>query len=234
MNDKAHPTRRAVALYRVSTDRQGKSGLGLEAQREAVQRFLTDEWELVEEVAEVASGRRQERPGLDRAISLCRAHNATLVIARLCRLSRDPHFLLGLERAGVEFLAVDMPGANEFTIGVMALVAREEIRLCSTRTREALAARRARGLPLGGNNPRIGIEAMKGAAASASVRRLKADVRACDLMPIVADLRAEGAATLEAIAGGLNTRGVRTARGGSWSRQSVRDLLRRQDQYDAT
>src|SRR5829696_8139354 len=106
---------RFVSYLRVSTDRQGKSGLGLEAQRKAVEDFLNGgRWELVEEFVEVESGKRDDRPKLAEAMARCRLHNATLVIAKLDRLSRDAHFLLGLQKAGVKVIAVDMPEADNF------------------------------------------------------------------------------------------------------------------------
>src|ERR1700733_3303859 len=116
-----------VSYLRVSTKRQGESGLGLEAQREAVTTYLNGgRWRLVEEFVEVESGRRDDnRPELEKAFAACRAFNAKLVIAKLDRLSRDAHFLLGLDKAGVEFIAVDMPHANRLTVGIMALVAEQ-------------------------------------------------------------------------------------------------------------
>lgn len=220
--------RRAVALFRVSTARQGKSGLGLEAQREAVHRFMGDDWLLVDEIVEVASGRPGQRDGLDRALSLCRAHNAVLLIARLCRLSRDPLFLLELERSGVEFIATDMPMANALTIRMMSILAAEESRLVSERTRQALAARRERGLPLGGNNPNIGKFSARAAASSASARAASARQRARDLLPVIEDIKTNGRASLAQIAGGLNDRGIPTPRDARWQPQSVRNLLRLQ------
>tara|TARA_R110000782_G_scaffold166749_1_gene258693 strand:- start:34 stop:741 length:708 start_codon:yes stop_codon:yes gene_type:complete len=228
-NVQAHFTkRRAVALFRVSTARQGKSGLGLEAQREAVHRFMGDDWLLVDEIVEVASGRPGQRDGLDRALSLCRAHNAVLLIARLCRLSRDPLFLLELEKSGVEFIATDMPMANTLTIRMMSILAAEEARLVSERTRQALAARRERGLPLGGNNPNIGKFSALAAASSATARAASARQRARDLLPVIEDIKCSGRASLAKIAGGLNDRGIPTPRGARWQPQSVRNLLRLQ------
>src|SRR5918995_5186744 len=116
-----------VAYYRVSTDKQGRSGLGLEAQQAAVRDYLNGgNWKLLAEVTEVESGKRSDRPKLDDAMRLCRLHGATLVIAKLDRLSRDAHFLLGLQKAGVDFVAADMPDANKMTVGIMALVAQHE------------------------------------------------------------------------------------------------------------
>src|SRR5919107_4055060 len=112
---------RFVSYLRVSTDRQGRSGLGLEAQRKAVEDFLNGgRWKLIAEFVEVESGKRDDRPRLKEALALCRLHNAVLVIAKLDRLSRDAHFLLGLQKAGVRFVAADMPEANEILVGIMA------------------------------------------------------------------------------------------------------------------
>ena len=228
----ANLKRRCVALYRVSTTRQGLSGLGLEAQQDSVRTFLGEEWKLVEEVVEVASGRQQHREGLDRALSLCRAHNAVLIIARLCRLSRDPILLMLLERSGIEFVAVDMPTANQLTVRLMAVLAAEETRLISERTKASLAMRKERGLPMGGNNPRIGDHAHRAASRSAVVRRAKASSRAADLHPILASLRSEGFNSLAQLASGLNERGVRRPRGGQWSPQAVWNVLQVQQTGD--
>src|ERR671911_796243 len=137
-----------VAYYRVSTERQGRSGLGLEAQRKAVEDYLNGgRWQLLAEFVEVESGKREDRPKLAEALALCRLHGATLVIAKLDRLSRDAHFLLGLQKAGVDFVAADMPDANKMTVGIMALVAQHEREMISERTKAALAAAKARGVP---------------------------------------------------------------------------------------
>lgn len=130
----------------MSTDRQGKSGLGIEAQRNGVAEHLNGgNWSLVKEFVEVESGKRIDRPKLDEAIKACRIYGAKLVIAKLDRLSRDAHFLLGLEKAGVDFVAADMPNANRLTVGIMAMVAEEERRMISKRTKDALAAAKRRG-----------------------------------------------------------------------------------------
>jgi DNA invertase Pin-like site-specific DNA recombinase len=147
------PVSRFVAYYRVSTAQQGRSGLGLEAQREAVRLFLTGRaGELAEEFTEVESGKHHlTRPQLARALDACRLTGAVLVIAKLDRLSRDAHFLLGLEKAGVAFVAADMPNANRLTVRLMAVIAQEEREMISARTKAALAAAKARGTKLGGN-----------------------------------------------------------------------------------
>ena len=140
-----------IAYFRVSTAKQGKSGLGLEGQRAAVMAYLNGgSWNLAAEFTEVESGKNNDRPELAKAMHMCRLTGATLVIAKLDRLSRDAHFLLGLEKAGVDFVAADMPAANRMTIGIMAVVADEERRMISARTKAALDAAKARGAKLGG------------------------------------------------------------------------------------
>src|SRR5919112_1067645 len=140
-----------VAYYRVSTEKQGRSGLGLDAQRKAVADYLNGgRWELAAEFTEVESGKNSDRPALAKALQTCRVYGARLVIAKLDRLSRDAHFLLGLEKAGVDFVAADMPHANRLTVGIMAMVADEERRMISARTKAALQAAKARGMKLGG------------------------------------------------------------------------------------
>src|SRR5919112_422238 len=145
-----------VAYYRVSTERQGRSGLGLAAQRKAVEDFLNGgNWRLVAEFTEIESGKHSDHPALAKAFQACRLRRAKLVIAKLDRLSRDAHFLLGLEKAGVDFVAADMPTANRLTVGIMAMVADEERRMISKRTKEALAAAKARSVTLGGHRGSI-------------------------------------------------------------------------------
>ena len=217
---------RFVSYLRVSTAKQGHSGLGLEAQRQAVADYLNGgSWQLVTEVVEIESGKRSDRPKLTEALRLCRLHNATLVIAKLDRLSRDAHFLLGLEKAGVEFVAADMPSANHLTVGIMAMVADEERRMISRRTKDALAAAKARGKKLGGNRGNLPVIGDKGRAISLAARQAKARSRAADLVPIIAELRAAGVVSLQQIAAELNARGIRAARGGAWSREQVRRVL---------
>ena len=139
-----------VSYLRVSTNKQAQSGLGMEAQREAVAQYLNGgRWDLVQEVIEVESGRKNQRPELERAMRLCNAIGATLIVAKFDRLSRDAHFLLGLKKSGVKFVAADNPDANELTVGILALVAENEARAISDRTKAALAAAKARGQVLG-------------------------------------------------------------------------------------
>ena len=220
-------TGKFMSYLRVSTKRQGRSGLGLEAQREAVDRYLNGgAWELVEEFVEVESGKRGDRPQLARALHLCKVTGATLVIAKLDRLSRDAHFLLGLQKAGVQFVAADMPEANEFTVGIMALVAQHEREAISRRTKEALAAAKARGIKLGNPNGAAHLRGLGNAAAVEGVKA-KAQERAEDLRTVVQDVLAAGITSTRSIAAELNRRGILTPRGGRWHPTSAARLLRR-------
>jgi DNA invertase Pin-like site-specific DNA recombinase len=213
-----------IAYYRVSTDKQGQSGLGLEAQQHAVARYVNG-GKLIKEYTEIESGKINTRPQLAEAIQNCRAYGAKLVIAKLDRLSRDAHFLLGLEKAGIDFVAADMPNANRLTVGIMAMVAEEERRMISKRTIDALAAAKARGTKLGGNRSVVPSEQARVLATAALQTR--ATRRAADIAPIIAALQAGGAESLRAIAAGLNEAGIPTARGqGQWSASQVQRVLR--------
>jgi DNA invertase Pin-like site-specific DNA recombinase len=140
-------TGKFVAYYRVSTQRQGRSGLGLEAQQKAVRDHLNGgNWRLVAEVTEVESGKRSDRPKLAEALKLCRLHGATLIIAKLDRLARNVAFISNLMDAGVEFHAVDFPQANRLTVHILAAVAEHEAKVISERTKAALAAAKRRGV----------------------------------------------------------------------------------------
>jgi DNA invertase Pin-like site-specific DNA recombinase len=180
----------------------------------------------VKEFVEVESGKRTDRPELAKALPACRLYGATLVIAKLDRLSRDAHFLLGLEKAGVDFVAADMPRANRLTVGIMAMVAEEERRMISERTKAALAAAKRRGVKLGGYHANAGLTAKARKAGHAANARIAAD-RAADLSPVIAELQACGATSLRAIAEGLNARGIPTARGGKWSAVQVDRVISR-------
>src|ERR1035437_1837207 len=220
---------RFISYLRVSTARQGASGLGLEAQREAVSRYLNGgHWQLVQEIVEVESGKRNDRPAIAEALRLCRLHRATLIIAKLDRLARNVHFISSLMEAGVEFTAVDFPQANRLTVPILAAVAEHEAAMISARTKAALGAAKARGVVLGGR--RGGVERMarigrKGNTASARVRGEAAAKRNGDLLPVIQEIRAAGASTPQQIADGLNARGITAARGGVWSAVQVRRVL---------
>lgn len=205
--------RQFVAYYRVSTQRQGESGLGLDAQRMAVTEYLTrTSGRLVSEITEVESGKRNDRPKLAEALSACRIHNAVLVIAKLDRLARNAAFLLSLKDAGVEFVAVDMPNANRLTVGIMALVAEDEAERISARTKAALAAAKVRGVKLG--NPNNLSNRVVGSVRGNQRKAAMADKRAKELLPVTVAIQAQGCSALGAIAAALNERGIMASRGG--------------------
>lgn len=225
----AAPPLRLVAYERVSTARQGRSGLGLAAQRSAIDAFArAHNATLLARFTEIESGRRNDRPDLEKALDLARLTGATLVIARLDRLSRDAAFLLTLQASGVRFLACDMPEANDLTVGIMALVAQAEREAISRRTKEALAAAKARGVRLGNPNGAAALRrAGKGASALHHTVSRNADTFARELAPVIKAIRAEGRTTLRAIAADLNRRAIRTRRGARWHVSNVRNLLAR-------
>lgn len=217
-----------VAYYRVSTDRQGRSGLGLEAQREAVRVYLAGgEARVVAEHQEVESGRSADRPALDAALAAARLHRCPLVVAKVDRLTRSVAFLSRLLEAGVDVRFADLPQiegpTGRFMLQQMVAVAELEAGMISARTKAALAAAKARGTRLGSpGNLRNG-EAGRAAARAIQARRV-AD-RARDLAPVLADLRREGALSLGQLAAGLNDRGIPAARGGRWSAVQVSRVL---------
>ncbi len=183
------------------------------------------QWSLVAELVEVESGRREDRPKLAEALSLCRLHGATLVIAKLDRLSRDAHFLLGLQKAGVRFVAADMPEANEMVVGIMAVVAQAERAMISARTKAALQAARARGVKLG--SP-ANLKNQEAGRAKGRARRIEiAEGWIADLRPVIADVRTSGASSLREIAAALNSRAIPASRGGEWSAVQVARVLER-------
>lgn len=218
-----------VAYERVSTSRQGRSGLGMEAQRTAIDNFAeTRNAEVLARFTEVESGGRNDRPELDAALTLARLTGSTLVIAKLDRLSRNAAFLLTLQASGVRFLACDMPEANDLTVGIMALVAQQEREAISRRTKEALAAAKARGVKLGNPNGAAALRrAKKGGGALRQMVAKNADDFARTLAPVLADLQANGITTLRATAAELNARGIQTRRGGLWHVSTVRNLMAR-------
>jgi len=221
-----------VAYYRVSTMRQGKSGLGLDAQKHAVTEFLGGRGDrLVAEHVEIESGRGADRPELQSALAACRMHGATLLIAKLDRLSRNAAFLLNLRDAGVEFVAADLPGANRLTVGILSMVAEAEADAISARTRAALAAAKRRGVKLGqtwrGNLNDAGRS--RGRAAARLAVETAAKQRAADRASYVGKLRAAGMTTPSELARGLNDLGVPAPRGGAWSCLQVQRLLVRLD-----
>ena len=220
---------RVVSYFRVSTEAQGRSGLGLEAQREAVGVLCTERgWAILAEFTEVESGKRDDRPQLIAALKRAKVTGARLVIAKLDRLSRNVAFLAALQDSGARFTAADMPEADEFTVHILAAVAQRERKLTSERTKAALAAAKARGVQLG--NPR-GATAIRraGKGNEAAIRTVRANAvaRAEEYAEIVADVRASGTTSVPAIARELNERGIITPRGGRWHPSSVANLLAR-------
>lgn len=216
-----------LSYYRVSTDRQGRSGLGLEAQRASVEAYVgTIGGVLLRSYQEVESGRRSDRPELARAVADAKRSKATIVIARLDRLARDAHLISGLQKTGVPFVACDMPDADETMIGVYAYLGQRESGLISTRTKAALAVAKARGVVLG-NSQNFTLEGRrKGAAKAATVHRANADDAYADLGPWLAELRS-GGLTLRQIADHLNAEGHTTRRGNSWNHKQVARVLSR-------
>jgi DNA invertase Pin-like site-specific DNA recombinase len=205
-----------IAYYRVSTDRQGRSGLGLEAQRAAVVRYLAGiGGTLLAEHTEVETGKRNDRPELQKALAACRKHKARLVIAKLDRLSRNVAFIATMMDAGVEFVACDNPHATRLTLHILAAVAEHEREMISARTKAALQAAKARGVRLGRNGERL-----------ASANRATAVDRARQIEHVLAELNQSGMTTRE-IAAELTARGIRTPRGGRWHPQTVRRVMER-------
>lgn len=217
-----------VTYARVSTAKQGRSGLGLDAQRAAVAAYLNGgRWKVVGEFVEVESGKRADRPELAKAIAACRLYGAKLVVAKLDRLSRDPGFLRDLERSGIDFVAADMPDANRLTVGIMALVAEQEREAISSRTKVALAAAKARGTKLGGFRGYT----LTGAdhAAAKAGREARTQVQADRIGATVTEIRTAGITSANGIAKALNERGIPTAKGGQWQAIQVQRLLARLD-----
>src|SRR5881392_2801468 len=218
----------AVAYYRVSTARQGRSGLGIEAQKAAVQRFAEAEgFELVSEFVEVETGKGSDalerRPQLAAALATGRARKCPVMVAKLDRLSRDVAFVAGLMAQRGPLIVAELGvDADPFMLHLYAALAEKERRLISERTRSALAARKAQGARLG--NPRNAGEA---AAAGRAVQIAEADQFAANVLPIVNSVRAAGVTDLRGIAQALNDRGVRTARGGRWHVSNVKNVIDR-------
>lgn len=218
-----------TAYIRVSTVRQGSSGLGIEAQRAEIAAYAAAQnATIAAEYIEIESGKNDDRPELARAIKEARLTGGKLVIARLNRLSRNAAFLLNLRDSGVDFVAADMPNANSMTVGVMALVAQEEREAISRNTKAALAAAKARGQRLGNPNGAAALRAAgKGNRDAVRAIQGRADARANHLSDILNELSQRGFTTLSAQATELNRRGIKTARGGRWHASTVANLRKR-------
>ena len=221
-------TGKFISYLRVSTAKQGMSGLGLEAQRASVQAHLNGgNWRIVSEVIEVESGKDNERPELAKALRLCRLHGATLLVAKLDRLSRNVAFLSNLMESKVKFTAADMPEADETHLHMMAVFAQHEARMISTRTKAALAQSKKK---LGGRRvsaKRFAAIAAEGRKASIESRAKEATAWAMDVRGIITDIQASGANSLREIAAGLNERDIPTSKGGEWSAVQVQRILTR-------
>jgi len=218
---KSNPTS-FVAYYRVSTDKQGASGLGLEAQRAAVLDFINGgAANLIAEFTETESGKRNDRPQLAEALKACKKHKGKLVIAKLDRLARNVAFISNLMESGVDFVAVDMPDANRLTVHILAAVAEHEREMISQRTKAALKAAKARGVKLGCPNP------AKGSKVGVAAQKAKADQFAANVVPIIQEIEASGITSYLGIAKALNARGIQTARGGEWYAATVRNVRSR-------
>jgi DNA invertase Pin-like site-specific DNA recombinase len=218
-----------VGYLRVSTSKQGESGLGLEAQQAAIEGFVRQRNACLKKTfTEIESGKINDRPQLVQAIQLCRATGATLVIAKLDRLSRNAAFLLALRDSGIAFVATDLPDANQLTVGIMALIAEHEREAISKRTREALQAAKARGTTLGNPNGAAALRrAGKGNVASLRMICAKADRHARYLKPFIEAFQSDGITSLGGIAYRLNEHEMLTPRGGKWHKTSVKNLLAR-------
>jgi DNA invertase Pin-like site-specific DNA recombinase len=216
-----------VTYIRVSTSRQGRSGLGIEAQRHALGQFAASGgYEVVREFVEVETGKGSDaldrRPQLKSALAVARKLKCQVGVAKLDRLSRDVHFISGLMAHKVPFLVAELgPDVDPFVLHLFAALAEKERALISTRTRQALSAAKARGVTLG--NPKLhmarrnAIEAVK----------TEADRYAANVLPIIREAQRAGASTLRQLADALNARGIPTARGGQWYAQSVANILER-------
>lgn len=218
-----------IAYYRVSTSRQGRSGLGIEAQRSAVATYLNGgEWQILGEFTEVESGKRSDRPELDKALAAARLHRCPLIVSKVDRLTRSVAFLSRLLEAGVDVRFADLPqiegATGRFLLQQMVAVAELEAGMISARTKAALAAAKRRGQQLGGDRGNQPSDNVRARAAAAIGKR--ADERAADIGPTIARIQEAGARSLRQIADALNEQGIPTARGaGRWSSVQVSRVM---------
>jgi len=211
---------RFVAYYRVSTDKQGIQGNGIEAQKQSVARYLAShDCELLASFEEVESGANNKRPELSKAINLARSKKAILCIAKLDRLSRNAAFLLQLQESHIDFVACDMPNADKLSVGIIALLAQRERELISERTKAGLAVAKSRGARLGNPNP---TESLKRASEAIQERKR---VFAASVSKSIREIQSTGIRSFNRIADCLNKRGETTARGGKWTAKAVTRVL---------
>jgi DNA invertase Pin-like site-specific DNA recombinase len=221
------PARLLITYVRVSTSQQGRSGLGIEAQRSVLTQFANaEDFEVVREFVEVETGKGSDamdrRPQLKAALAAARKLRCHVAVAKLDRLSRDVHFISGLMAHKVPFLVAELgPDVDPFVLHLFAALAEKERALISTRTRQALSAAKARGVTLG--NPKLHV-ARKNAMNAV---KTEADRYAANVIPIIREAQKAGARTLRESADALNARGIATARGGQWYAQSVANVLAR-------
>jgi DNA invertase Pin-like site-specific DNA recombinase len=219
------PNRVFVSYLRVSTTRQGESGLGLEAQRAAVASYVAG-GRLLAEYCEIESGKKNDRPHFAAALAHARATGALLIIAKLDRLARNVHFISSLMEAGVDFVAADLPSANRLTIHILAAVAEYEREMIVQRIKAALAAAKARGVKLGSRDGgRALLAAGKGNGAALAALQARAATWRSAVLPIIEAIRSTGVTSPAAIARELDQRGILTLRGGRWRGRTVKALL---------
>jgi DNA invertase Pin-like site-specific DNA recombinase len=222
-----------IAYFRVSTAKQGASGLGLEAQREAVRNYLNGgEWHIVAEFTEVESGRSSERPALAQALAAARVHRVPLVVANVSRLTRSSAFLHKLLEAGVDVRFCDLPKIEgpqgRFMLQQMAAVAELEAGMIADRTKKALAAAKARGVKLGGDRGKRTAFTAETNGAGREARKARSQARAAELAPLLSELQGQGVTSLHGLAKALTERGIPTARNGrEWTAVQVKRVLDR-------
>lgn len=219
---------RFITYFRVSTDKQGRSGLGLAAQKKTVEDYLgRNGHEIVGEYTEIESGSKSDRPELAKAIRDCRLKNARLVVAKLDRLARDLHFITGLQKAGIKFTVAEQPEMNELSVHIFAAMAQHERKLIGQRTKAALAIAKERGVKLGNPCLRKG-ERIPGGGDTANANKArisKAQAFANEMAGVIADTKKQGASSLRQISAALNENGFRTVRGNEWQPNSVKRII---------
>ena len=224
---RAKEKKKYVVYFRVSTQRQGQSGLGIDGQKAAVKAFTkARNGKILAEFVEVESGKRDDRPEFQKAVIKVKESGATLLVAKLDRLSRDVHFIAGLRKDGINFTSCDMPDANQFTINVMAAMAEQEREMISELTKTALAVAKEKGVKLGASNPKIKKALIgKGWKNSLGTRKNRANQFAENLRDKIEKLRIEEGRTQQDIVDHFNDYNVPAARGGKWSRSQLKRVM---------